>query len=781
MIGQVLLIGTILSGISLNLQDISDNHILGNIKGLYRVDGMSCASCAGSIQTMLSALEGVSSASVNLASEQVMVEFNPSVITLNRIEKTVDDLGFKLIIRDLSAEEEQDLASVRLRGLRANTILSAVFSIPVFLIAMVFHHLPGGNLIMLALTIPVLGWFGREFFVIAWKRMLHFDANMDTLVALGTGSAFLFSTFNTIFPEYLLSRGFQPHVYFEAATVIITFILLGRYFEEKAKRKTSAAIKKLIGLGVKTARVIRNGVEKEMLISKIVPGDILIIKPGEKIPTDGRVVEGFSAIDESMITGESMPVNKWPGDSVIGATINQTGSLKVVAEKVGNDTLLAQIIRLVQEAQGSKAPIQKLADKLAAVFVPVVIGIAVVTFIIWTIWQPATGAPLAFIAAITVLVIACPCALGLATPTALMVGLGKAAQHGILVKDAQTLEIFCKTTAMVLDKTGTVTIGRPQVTDVFWNPECGSGQPTPARDIQAAVAAIESMSEHPFALALAQFFDSKTAGEEGNNGKNHAGNHVVSGFESITGKGVSANYAGNLYHIGSKTYITGSGCVVSDDFEQEEIKLIQQTRSLVYISCNRQVSAIVALADIVKPGSAKAIGRLREMGIRVHLLSGDSVAITSHIAAEAGIEFFKAEATPRQKADYIHRLKEHGSYVAMVGDGINDSPALAVADIGIAMGTGTDIAIESSQITLIKGDLEKLVTALLLSMATVKTIRQNLFWAFFYNAIMIPIAAGILYPFTGIMLNPMLAGAAMAFSSVSVVSNSLRLRSKRLD
>ncbi|MEI7725560.1 MAG: heavy metal translocating P-type ATPase [Bacteroidota bacterium] len=754
---------------------------MGNIKGLYRVDGMSCASCAGSIQTMLSAQKGVSAASVNLASEQVMVEYDPSVISLDQIIKTVDDLGFKIITRDLSQEEEHDLAVVRLRKLRTNTILSATFALPVVLIAMVFHHMPYGNFIMMALTIPVLAWFGREFFIIAWKRMLHFSANMDTLVALGTGSAFVFSAFNTLFPDYLLSRGFEPHVYFEAATVIVTFILLGRYFEEKAKRKTSEAIKKLMGLGVKTARVIRNGVEKEMLISKIVKGDILVIRPGEKIPTDGRVVEGFSAIDESMITGESMPVNKWPGDTVIGATINQTGGLRIVAEKVGSETLLAHIIRLVQEAQGSKAPIQKLADKIAAVFVPVVMGIALLTFIAWMILKPDTGAPLAFIAAVTVLVIACPCALGLATPTALMVGLGKAAQLGILVKDAQSLEIFCKTTAIVLDKTGTVTIGKPQVTDVFWDPAAETNQPETGRDIPGAIVAIESMSEHPFAQALVNFFDVKKDAKDVESKENPNREAGVKGFESITGKGVSATLSGDLYHIGSRTYITDSGCKVPEGFGHDEIKLKLQSRSVVYVSCNSSVVAMVAFADTVKPGSASAIAKLQDMGLQIHLLSGDSVSITSHIAAEAGIEFFKAEATPGEKSDYVKRLKDQGFVVAMVGDGINDSPALAVADIGIAMGTGTDIAIESAQITLIKGDLEKLVTALKLSHQTVKTIRQNLFWAFFYNIITIPIAAGILYPFTGFMLNPMLAGAAMAFSSVSVVSNSLRLRSKQVD
>jgi Cu2+-exporting ATPase len=530
-----------------------------------------------------------------------------------------------------------------------------------------------------------------------------------------------------------------------------------------------------MSLAVKTARVIRNGVEKEMLISRIVKGDILIIRPGEKIPADGRVTEGFSAIDESMITGEPVPVNKWPGEALIGGTINQTGSLQMIAEKVGQDTVLARIIRLVQEAQGSKAPIQKLADRIAAVFVPVVMAIALVTFAAWTIWSPVPGQPLAFIAAVTVLVIACPCALGLATPTALMVGLGKAAQMGILVKDAGSLELFCKTTAIVLDKTGTVTVGRPQVTEIFWDEAID--HETGGNLIREAIVAVESRSEHPFAQALVNFFGADDPAGR----KKTAEETRVSSFESVTGKGVSAVYAENILHIGSRTYISDNGCQIPAAFADHELKLKQLARSVVYISVNKCIAAVVGFADTVKPGSVHAIARLKELGLQVHLLSGDSVARTSHIAAEAGIEYFKAEAGPAEKSDYIRRLKEKGAIVAMVGDGINDSPALAHADIGIAMGTGTDIAIETAQITLIRGDLEKLVTAMKLSQATVATIRQNLFWAFFYNIITIPVAAGILYPFTGFMLNPMAAGAAMAFSSVSVVANSLRLRSKRFD
>ena len=745
---------------------------MGTTKEVYPVEGMSCASCAGSIETMLSAREGVTAASVNLAAEQLTVEYDPAVITPAQIEKDVEDLGFKLITREISREEKEDMESRRLRKLRINMLLSAAFSLPVVAIGMGMHHLAWGNLAMMLLTLPVLGWFGREFFIIAWKRLLHRSANMDTLVAMGTGSAFLYSAFNTLFPEFLRSRGFEPHVYYEAAAVIVTFILLGRYFEERGKRRTSDAIRKLMGLSVKTARVIRNGVEKEMLISKIRTGDILVIRPGEKIPADGRVAEGFSAIDESMITGEPVPVNKWPGESVIGGTVNQTGSLKVTAEKVGSDTVLAQIIRLVQEAQGSKAPVQKLADRVAGVFVPVVIVIAAVTFVAWSFLMPSTGTPMAFIAAVTVLVIACPCALGLATPTALMVGLGRAAQQGILVKDAGSLEQFCRVNTIVLDKTGTVTIGKPQVKEIVWH-ETPDGGEEDAR-IRDAVVAIESLSEHPFARSVVSFLEEESKGKTGDG-------PAVTGFESLTGKGVSALYMDDRYHIGSRSFVLGEGCTIPEGMEEQELKMKQQARSVVFVARNGEVRSLIALEDTVKEGSAATIARLKAEGIEVHLLSGDSVARASRTAAETGIDCFRAEASPADKADYVKRLREQGRVVAMVGDGINDSPALAVADIGIAMGTGTDIAIESARITLLRGDLDKLVTALKISRATVQTIRQNLFWAFFYNIIMIPVAAGALYPFTGFMLNPMVAGAAMAFSSVSVVFNSLRLRGRRID
>lgn len=740
------------------------------IKEIYPVEGMSCASCAGSIQSLLTATPGIKEAGVNLAGENVVLEYDPETISLEEIEKSVGKLGYKLITdKNLTQKDREDAQSVRLKKLRNNTILSVALSVPVFMIAMFFHQMPYANQIMMVLTIPVIAWAGREFFIIAWKRAIHLSSNMDTLVALGTGTAFIYSTFNTVFPQYFHSRGLHPHVYFEAAAVIISFILLGRFFEERSKRRTTLAIKKLMNLSVKTARVIRNGIEKEMLISKIRVGDILVIRPGEKIPTDGKVTEGRSFIDESMITGESVPVEKKPGDQVIGSTVNQAGGLKIEASRVGNETMLAQIIRLVQEAQGSRAPVQKLVDKIASVFVPVVIAISLITFLSWFYLGTDHNAPFALLNAIAVLVIACPCALGLATPTALMVGIGKAAEHGILIRDAQSLEIAQKLDTIVLDKTGTITRGKPEVTNIYWDSKIENGVIADTLDFRSAIAAIEKRSEHPFAHALVDYLSGEFLLDP-----------EIIAFESNSGKGVSAFVGKDSYHIGSRTYIQESGGTFSDYLLEKDEYLRTQAHSLIYVAVNREVVVLFTITDSIKPSSREAVADLKAMGIRIHMLTGDTVAIASHMAAQAGIDYYKAEVTPAGKAEYVKTLKQKGLTVAMVGDGINDSPALALADIGIAMGTGTDIAMESAQITLIRGDLEKLVNMIRLSRLTVKTIRQNLFWAFFYNAISIPVAAGILYPFTGFLLNPMIAGAAMAFSSVSVVTNSLRMKGKKI-
>lgn len=732
-------------------------------KEIYGVEGMSCASCATSVQSMLGSLPGVLSANVNYASNQVVVEFDPKLVTPAGMEKAIDSIGYKLITTpEPSPEAAKEKEAKRLQSSRNRAFFSLIFAFPVFVTGMFFHHFSFASWIMLVLTIPVIGWFGREFFIIAWKRMLHRETNMDTLVALGTGTAFLFSLFNTLFPGFLLRHGIEPHVYYEGAAVIIAFVLLGRYFEERAKSSTASAIRKLMNLGVKMGRVIRDGSEQEIPVNEILKGDLLIIRPGEKIAVDGKVTEGFSTVDESMITGESVPAEKKPGDRLIGSTINQTGSLTMIAEKVGNETMLAQIIRLVKEAQGSKAPVQRLADKIASIFVPVVIAIAILTFAGWLIFGAGGALQHAFVAAVTVLIIACPCALGLATPTALMAGMGRAAEMGILIRDAESLEQAHKINTLVIDKTGTLTTGKPAVSEVLWTiPE--DERPAMIR----AVVSLESRSEHPFGIALVEFF-----------GKEFLDAEQLVGFESSTGKGINAFYGKDNIHIGSRGYVEESGCTFPPGVKETEDLLKKQARSIVYIARNRAVIGLLSVSDELKATTPAAIHDLREMGLEIHMLTGDSVAIASRIAYQAGIDLFRAELTPAEKADYVKSLKGQGRFVAMVGDGINDSPALALADVGIAMGTGTDIAMESAQITLIKGDLKKLKTSIILSHKILQTIRQNFFWAFFYNVVSIIIATGIFYPLTGWLLNPMIAGAAMAFSSVSVVTNSLRLRKK---
>lgn len=738
------------------------------IKEIYQVEGMSCTACAASVNSMLSSVEGVVSANVNFANQTVLVEFDPEKASLKQLEDVVSQIGYSLITDKVLMADEEGRETRRLRKARINLLASFAFAIPVFIISMFFPSLPYRNWIMLALSCPVMFWFGREFFVIAWKRARHLTTNMDTLVAMGSGTAFLFSLYNTFFPSSAGPVGIASHMYYEAAVVIISFILLGRFLEERARSKTSTAIRKLLNLGVKTARVIRNGEEKEVLVSKVRIGDIVVIRPGEKIPVDGHVTEGESLVDESMITGESVPVTKKTGGQLIGATLNQTGSLLMLAERIGEQTILAQIIRLVQEAQGSRAPVQKTVDRIASVFVPVVIIIAVLTFLTWFVFFPGMGFSHAITTAVSVLIIACPCALGLATPTAIIVGLGKAAEHGILIKDAQSLEEFCKLDLLVLDKTGTITTGKPSVSELKWE-ESNPLQKEARDEVSAAVASIEWRSEHPYALALCEYLDVTRNPDI-----------TVMGFESVTGKGVSGFYGKNQYHIGSPTYVADKGCSVPAGLAEYQQLLRKQAFSVVFISQNFRVVAVAAISDSIKPGSAIAVKELKNMGMEIHMLSGDSVAISSQIASKAGIDYFKAEASPKDKSEYISNKQKSGRKVGMVGDGINDSPALALADVGIAMGTGTDIAIESASIILLKGDLAKLAMALKISRQTVRTIRQNLFWAFFYNVISIPIAAGLLFPFTGFLLNPMIAGAAMAFSSVSVVSNSLLLKTRKI-
>ncbi len=737
---------------------------MGTIKQTFRVEGMSCASCAASAQNVLSALKGVKTASVNYAGETAVLEFDQQQVTTDEMAESLNRLGYRLVTDEtaesLSREEKQ---AKRLRQSRQNSMASILLALPVFVIGMFFHRMPYGNIIMLAFTTPIMVWFGREFFILAWKRTLALSASMDTLVAVGTGSAFLLSLFNTFFPEYLLSRGFDPHVYYEAAAVIIALVLLGRFFEERAKQRTSDSIKKLMGLQVKTARVIRNNAESDIPLDQVSVGDIILVRPGEKIPVDGEVLEGNSWVDESMITGEPLPVEKLTGSRVIGSTVNSAGSFTMLTEKVGKDTMLASIIRLVSEAQDSKAAIQKLADRLASVFVPLVILIAILTFITWYFLGPPPSVTFAFVTSITVLIIACPCALGLATPTALMVGMGRGAEAGILIRDAQSLELAHKLNVIVMDKTGTLTKGKPEVSAIFPEDE------SILKEIGGKILWAESQSEHPLAQAVVNHLKSK--GFEPFKG---------TGFISHTGKGIEATFADEVLLAGNRALMEVKKVIFPDGFINSFSNPSIPVSSTVFVAWQGEVQLAFLVSDTVKPQSPEAVRQLHKTGIEVHMLSGDNKIAVSEVAKQASIQKWQADMLPAQKLEYVRKLQESGKIVGMAGDGINDSPALAQADVGFAMGSGTDIAMESAEIILLKGDIVKIAHAVKLSKETVRTIRQNLFWAFVYNIVGIPLAAGVLYPFTGFLLNPMIAGAAMAFSSVSVVTNSLRLRKKKI-
>jgi Cu2+-exporting ATPase len=587
---------------------------------------------------------------------------------------------------------------------------------------------------------------------------------MDTLVALSTGVAYLFSLFNTVYPGFWLKRGLQPHVFFEASAVVTAFILFGKLLEERAKSSTSSALKMLMGLQPKTVILLSNdGSESEVPIAMVKVGDKLVVKPGDKIP--GEIVSGLSFVDESTITGESMPAEKKPGNKVFAGTINQKGSFQFVANKVGGETVLAQIIQKVQDAQGSKAPVQKLADKIAGIFVPVVLIISVLTFIVWMIFGGEKSLTLALLAMITVLVIACPCALGLATPTAVMVGIGKGAENGILIKDAESLELAHKVNAIVLDKTGTITEGKPEVTDFVWNiPE--SKQP----GIKSILLAIDSQSEHPLAESVSRALKAE-------------GIHPadIEAFESISGKGVMAKSDNIIYRSGNFRFMEEHKVDVPENILDRARELQEESKTVTWFAGNNKILSIIAITDKVKFTSARAIRNLQNMGIEVYMLTGDNTQTAKAVAKKTGIENFKAELMPTDKVDFIKNLQLEGKIVAMVGDGINDSPALAQSDVGIAMGKGSDIAMDVAKMTIISSDLQLIPKAIRLSKLTVRSIKQNLFWAFIYNLIGIPVAAGVLYPIWGFMLNPMIAGAAMALSSVSVVSNSLRLKTRNLD
>ncbi|WP_219921428.1 heavy metal translocating P-type ATPase [Rufibacter sp. XAAS-G3-1] len=735
------------------------------IKNSFPIDGMSCAACAVSVESMLQAQPGVQSAAVNYANKTALVEYAPGT-DLHSLQKAIQDIGYDLLLEKEEATQEAQQAREQeaYSQIKTKTLWAAALSLPVAVIGMFFHHMPYGNWIMLALTLPVVFWFGRNFYANAFKQARHGKANMDTLVALSTGIAFLFSAFNTFYPQFFLSRGLEPHVYYEAATVIIAFILLGKLLEERAKSRTSGAIKKLMGLQPKTVKAVRNGQEIELPVEDVLVGDVLVIRPGEKIPVDGRVVSGSSFLDESMISGEPIPVEKKAGDQVFTGTINQKGSLQISAEKVGAQTLLAQIIKMVQEAQGSKAPVQKLTDKIAGIFVPIVIGIALLSFVAWYFLGGDNNVTHALLALITVLIIACPCALGLATPTAIMVGVGRGAENGILIKDAESLETAHKLTAIVLDKTGTITKGKPEVTELVW------AVPAEAQQVLAPVLlAMENQSEHPLAEAVSKHLTE--------NGIKAA---ALAQFESVTGRGVRAQHQGQTYWLGNEKLMQENNLRFTPDLEETAQKLKAEAKTVVFAGTQGQVVALIAIADAIKDTSAQAIQELQHLGLQVYMLTGDNTQTAAAVAKQVGLQHFKAEVMPQDKADFIQELQRQGHVVGMVGDGINDSQALALADVGIAMGRGTDIAMDVAKITLMHSDLNAIAKAIKLSKATVRTIHQNLFWAFIYNVIGIPVAAGLLYPVWGFLLDPMLAGAAMALSSVSVVTNSLRLRTFKL-
>lgn len=730
-------------------------------KESFLVKGMTCASCAASVESILSKSKGVNHASVNFASNSVLVEYDDCIQETD-LQNTLRGVGYDLIIDgDNSNDDQNKWQNKHYHELKKRTIWSSIMTFPIFVIGMFFMEWEIGKWISLGLSIPILFYFGRNFFINAFKQLKFGKTSMDTLVALSTGIAFTFSLFNTIFPEFWYARGVQPHVYYEAATVIITFISLGKLLEEKAKSNTSSAIKKLIGLQPKTLKILNRGIVQEIPIASVKQGDIIVLQPGDKIPVDGIISSGQSYVDESMITGESIAVAKGIGDKVFAGTVNQKGSFQFEATEVGSETLLAQIIKMVQEAQGSKAPVQKLVDKIASIFVPVVISISIITFVIWMLYGGNDAFTHALLTSVAVLVIACPCALGLATPTAIMVGVGIGAENNILIKDAESLELGHKVNAIVLDKTGTITEGKPTVTNIDWSENINQNQ------FETILLSIETHSEHPLASAVVK-----------NLKENGVEISELQQFESIPGKGVKAiSSEGEKFYVGNLNLIYEYHIKISNSLLKKARRWQSEAKTVVFFGSTDQVLAVIAIADKVKASSKSAIQKLKDNDIEVFMLTGDTNYTAKAIADQVGISKFKGEVLPTDKANFVKNLQNQGRIVAMVGDGINDSQALAEADVSIAMGHGSDIAMDVAKMTLITSDLESVYKALQLSSLTVKGIRQNLFWAFIYNVIGIPIAAGILYPLNGFLLDPMIAGGAMAFSSVSVVANSLRLKS----
>lgn len=727
---------------------------------------MHCANCAANVQKQLEGLPGVERVVVNLADASASVLYAPGRVTPDAMTTVLKQIGFGLI--DDEDEQQDTFAQIQAqeyKKLRQKMWGAVLLSLPVFIIGMFFMHLPGGNWMMLVLTALVLFVFGRDFFISAFRLIRHGQTNMDTLVALSTGIAFLFSLFNTVYPQYWTDRGLDAHVYYEASAVIVALVLVGRLLESRARSNTSEAIRKLIGLQPKTVvRLDESGREEVVPVKSVKVSDHLLVKPGEKIPVDGRLVSGTSFVDESMITGEPFPEEKMKGSRVYAGTINQKGSFVFVAEQVGATTVLAQIIKTVQEAQGSKAPVQRLADKIAAVFVPVVVGVSVLTFLTWLLLGGEQAFARAVLTSVTVLVISCPCALGLATPTAIMVGIGKGADHHILIKDAASLEQMKRVDTVVLDKTGTITAGKPEVSHLEWvGPKEDRGEGL------IALAALERRSEHPLAEAVVAHLQPDPEVRV-----------VVSSFESLTGEGVRGSVNGRPYWIGNRTLLDKGQKYVSPELESKIMIWQQDGNTVVYFFDASLLLAVLAIADQVKEHSKEAIQMLKNEGIEVCMLTGDQPATAAAVARSVGIAQFRAGVLPAGKAEYVKELQQAGKVVAMVGDGINDSQALANADVSIAMGRGSDIAIDVADITLITSDLNALPRVIMLSRQTVAAIHQNLFWAFIYNIVGIPLAAGLLYPINGFLLNPMIAAAAMTLSSLSVVTNSLRIKWKPL-
>lgn len=733
----------------------------------FHISGMHCASCATTIQRTLRKTDGVSDAAVNYANEQATVEFDESKVSASDLEKAVEKAGYKAHISDpasidrAEAERAQELKELKIK-LGVSSVLSAILLLSMVPGVPMFFMNPW---VQLAVATPVQFWAGKRFYQGAWSALKNWGANMDTLVVMGTSAAYFFSAFVVFNTDWLIEQGIEAHYYFETAAAIITFILLGKFLEIRAKAKTSSAIKELLGLQPKTAMVMKNKKWTEIALEDVKIDDRILVKPGEKIPVDGIIVNGETSVDESMVTGESLPVEKTVGDSVIGATVNHSGSIEVSAKKIGSDSMLATIVALVQAAQGSRPPIQALVDTISSYFVPVVIGLSGLTFILWWTLGPEPQFLQALVSMITVLIIACPCALGLATPTSLMVGIGRGAQKGILIKDAQALEVANKIKAIAFDKTGTLTEGKPVVQNSAYQKNADQSQ------VNEAIISLESLSHHPLANAIVSHLEVENTSLKVKD---------VDKFKDHSGKGVRGIVSGNEVVIGTRSFMDSLGIELDADLVKKTEQWQAKAQSVAFVAIDSQHVASLGIADTLKKNTMQVVAALIESGITPVMVTGDNQQTAEAIAKQAGIHDIKAEVLPADKERVIQELRKEFGVVAMVGDGINDAPALAAADVGIAMGGGTDVAIESAGITLLHSDVGLVPTAIELSKKTMRNIKQNLFWAFGYNAVLIPVAMGALYPIFGITLSPIMAGAAMAFSSVSVVANALRLRSIKL-